>query len=312
VADAVPAARDAGEQDEDRGDDRDDRRKTEGDAECVDQRCEQYGDKNPNHLEPFSRTNKLVLMVPGYPSDQSDLSIAVAAVQAAFRAAEAAREQPLNARAKSVSADLVTDADAKAEAAAVDVLRTHRPGDAIVGEEGADDGGDATRRWFVDGIDGTVAFASRIATWCSAVVLAGEAAAVYDGGELYTAARGGGAHADGRRLAVRTGRMLAEAHVASFFRQDRLVRPGVRANARAILDASGLLRHAGPGTLELAWVAAGRLDAWIQPETDPWDWLPGALLVTEAGGVATVVERETRWHVAGASAVVDELVALLT
>ena len=100
--------------------------------------------------------------------------------------------------------------------------------------------------------------------------------------------------------------------MASFFRQDRLVQPGVRDNARRILDASGLLRHAGPGTLELAWVAAGRLDAWIQPATDPWDWHPGALLVTEAGGTTAIVEREVRWYVAGASAVVDELVALLT
>jgi myo-inositol-1(or 4)-monophosphatase len=251
-------------------------------------------------------------MLPSSTTDQSDLSIAVAAVQAAFRAAEAAREDPLNPRAKSVSADLVTDADAKAEAAAVEVLRAHRPGDAIVGEEGANDAGDAARRWYIDGIDGTVAFAGRIATWCSAVVLEGRAAAVYDGRELYTAQRGAGAHVDGTRLEVRADRTLATAHVAGFFRQDRLVQPGVRANAHAILDASGLLRHAGPGTLELAWIAAGRLDAWIQPATDPWDWLPGALLVTEAGGVATVVERETRWHVAGASAVVDELVALLT
>src|SRR4051794_7739192 len=251
-------------------------------------------------------------MLPVSITDQSDLSIAVVAAQAAFRAAEAARAAPLNPRAKGVSADLVTDADAKAEAAAVDVLRTHRPGDAIVGEEGADDAGDASRRWFVDGIDGTVAFASRIATWCSAVALAGQAAAVYDGAELYTAARGGGAHVDGRRLAVRTGRTLAEAHVATFFRQDRLIGPGVRANARAILDASGLLRHAGPGTLELAWVAAGRLDAWIQPETDPWDWLPGALLVTEPGGVARIVEKQTRWHAAGPVPLVHALVSLLT
>ena len=266
----------------------------------------------PITSRPFSRRTLLSVMLPTSTSDQSDLSIAVAAVQAAFRAAEAARADPLNPRAKGVSADLVTDADAKAEAAAVDVLRTHRPADAIVGEEGANDAGDTGRRWFIDGIDGTVAFASRIATWCSAVALEGEVAAVYDGEELYTAARGAGAHAAGRRLQVRSGRTLATAHVATFFRQDRLVQPGVRANARAILDACGLLRHAGPGTLELAWVAAGRLDAWIQPATDPWDWLPGALLVTEAGGVARIVERETRWHVAGASAVVDELVALLT
>jgi myo-inositol-1(or 4)-monophosphatase len=251
-------------------------------------------------------------MFPGSSTDHSDLSIAVVAAQAAFRAAEAARAEPLNARAKSVSADLVTDADAKAEAAAVEVLRTHRPDDAVVGEEGADDGGDANRRWYIDGIDGTVAFASRIATWCSAVVLEGRVAAVYDGTELFTAVRGEGAHVGGQRLAVRRDRTLAEAHVATFFRQDRLVQPGVRTNARRILDATGLLRHAGPGTLELAWVAAGRLDAWIQPATDPWDWLPGALLVTEAGGTARIVERETRWHVAGSSSVVDELVALLT
>ncbi len=122
---------------------------------------------------------------------------------------------------------------------------------------------------------------------------------------MHAAARG-----DGSATRVRDGRSLAEAHVAAFFRQDRLVKPGVRAVAHRLLDASGLLRHAGPGSLELAWVAAGRLDAWIQPDTDPWDWIPGALLVTEAGGVATVVERETRWHIAGASAVVDELVEL--
>ena len=100
--------------------------------------------------------------------------------------------------------------------------------------------------------------------------------------------------------------------MAAFFRQDRLVKPGVREVAHRLLDRAGLLRHAGPGSLELAWVAAGRLDGWIQPDTDPWDWLPGALLVQEAGGVTTVVQRETRWHIAGSSALVDELVALLT
>ncbi len=252
------------------------------------------------------------MIIPTSTTDQSDLSIAVVAARAAFDAAEAARAVPLNARAKGVAADLVTDADAKAEAAAVEILRRHRPDDAIVGEEGANDAGATDRRWFIDGIDGTVAFANRIASWCSAVVLEGQAAAVYDGSELYTAARGEGAHADGQRLQVRGGRTLAEAHVASFFRQDRLVQPGVRTRAARILDATGLLRHAGPGTLELAWVAAGRLDAWIQPATDPWDWHPGALLVTEAGGTTAIVDREVRWYVAGASAVVDELVALLT
>jgi myo-inositol-1(or 4)-monophosphatase len=233
------------------------------------------------------------------------------------QAARRARAEPLRAGAKSVSADLVTDADAAAERAAVAVIREHRPHDAILGEEGAAHDGTSARRWLVDAIDGTVAFASGLPGWCSAVALedghGALAAAIADPlGELHTAVRGEGAKINGERARLRPARPLHTAHVATFLRQDRLVSPGVRATAHALLDRAGLLRHAGPGSLELAWVAGGRLDAWVQPETDPWDWLPGALLVTEAGGVARTVERQTRWHVAGPSALVDEIVELLT
>jgi myo-inositol-1(or 4)-monophosphatase len=255
-------------------------------------------------------------MLPGTTSGESDLSIAIVAAKAAFEAASAARDGPLRARAKSVAADLVTDADGKAELAALAVFERHRPADAVVGEEGTSRAGESGRRWFVDAIDGTVAFASRIPSWCSAVVLEDDegplATAVYDGSELHSAARRQGAEHNGERSRLRATRSLREAHVAAFFRQDRLVQPGVRENAHRLLDRAGLIRHAGPGTLELAWVAAGRLDAWIQPATDPWDWLPGALLVTEAGGVARTIDKQIRWHIAGPSALVDELVALIT
>ena len=239
-------------------------------------------------------------------------------MQAAASAAAQARNAPLRPRAKSVAADLVTDADAQAERAAAEVIRSHRPDDAIVGEEGTSTNEASTRRWYVDGIDGTVSFASQIAGgWCTAVALTdvhgAKTSAVYapDDG-LYTAERGQGATRDGEPITVRDPRPLNDAHVASFFRRDRLVNPGVRELAHVLLDRAGLLRHAGPGSLELAWIAAGRLDAWIQPDTDPWDWLPGALLVTEAGGEARVVQRETRWHIAGSSTLVDALVALIT
>jgi myo-inositol-1(or 4)-monophosphatase len=257
-------------------------------------------------------------MVPGLKSTPNDMSTALNAAEAAARAAIAARTAPLKPRAKGVSADLVTDADAAAEAAAVAVIRAHCPDDAILGEEGAQRAGSSARRWLIDGIDGTVAFASgHPGGWCSAVALEDErgpvASAVHDPlGDRFAAARGEGATRNGERIELRAPRPLHDAHVAAFFRQDRLVAPGVRASAHALLDRTGLLRHAGPGSLELAWVAAGRLDAWIQPEVDPWDWLPGALLVTEAGGVARVVEAGTRWHVAGPSTVVDALVQLLT
>jgi myo-inositol-1(or 4)-monophosphatase len=243
-------------------------------------------------------------------SPQDDLSVAVAAVQAAAQAAQEARSRPLNPRAKSVAADLVTEADASAERAAARTIAHHRPHDAILGEEGTSTRGDG-RRWLVDGIDGTVAFASGLPGWCSAVALEDEhgpaVAAVLDAatGELHTAVRGR------PQRTIRAPRPLKEAHIATFFRQDRLVLPGVRETAHRLLDQAGLIRHAGPGTLELAWVAAGRLDAWIQPNADPWDWLPGALLVTQAGGTARTIHGETRWHIAGPSELVDELAGLL-
>jgi myo-inositol-1(or 4)-monophosphatase len=244
-------------------------------------------------------------------SSHDDLQVAVEAVTAAVEAAREARGGPLNPRAKSVAADLVTEADARAEQAAAGVIRAHRPDDGILGEEGTRHAGSG-RRWLIDGIDGTVAFASGLPTWCGAVALEdGDgpvAAAVLDAAtrELHTARTG-------RQSVnrVRRARPLDDAHVATFLRRDRLVLPGVRAVGQRLLDRAGLVRHAGPGSLELAWVAQGRLDAWIQPQVDPWDWLPGALLVTQAGGEARVVHAETRWHIAGPPELVEELAGLL-
>jgi myo-inositol-1(or 4)-monophosphatase len=245
-------------------------------------------------------------------SSTDDLAVAVGAVRAAARAAHDARSRPLKPRVKGVAADLVTEADAAAEAAAAAIIEAHRPDDGILGEEGTRTPGRG-RRWLIDGIDGTVAFASGLpGGWCSAVALEDEhgtaVAAVLDpgAGELHSAARGGESVNH-----VRRPRRLGEAHVATFLRQDRLVLPGVRDVAHRLLDAAGLIRHAGPGSLELAWVAAGRLDAWIQPQVDPWDWLPGALLVTQAGGAARVVEAQARWHIAGPYELVEELAGLL-
>src|SRR3954469_13126943 len=132
-------------------------------------------------------------------SRPDDLGVAVAAVQAAAHAAQQARSRPLNPRAKSVAADLVTEADAVAERAAAHMLGQLRPDDAILGEEGTSTQGTG-RRWLIDGIDGTVAFAGGLPGWCSAVALEDEqgaaVAAVLDAGsgELHTARRGEARH----------------------------------------------------------------------------------------------------------------------
>ena len=139
--------------------------------------------------------------------------------------------------------------------------------------------------------------------WCSAVALLDGggtvATAVFDpvADELFSAARGAGATLDGAPLRVAPGPVLGDAVVATFV-DARRRDADVIAGTEALLRRVGALRAAGCGSLELAWLAAGRLHAWVQADVEAWDWHPGALLVAEAGGVVHV---SGRWHVAAAS-----------
>jgi myo-inositol-1(or 4)-monophosphatase len=247
----------------------------------------------------------------------SDRELAERAVRAGAAAAVEIARDGLHVERKGSAVDLVSDADRASEAAIVAVLAAERPGDAITGEEGAAVEG-STRRWVVDAIDGTMSYLRGIPQWCVAVALeeAGEpvAAAVLDPvrDELYSAARGAGAHRDGVPLHVRPGEPLEAAVVSTFLRVGTLTEPVTVAFA-PLLDAPCLLRMGGAGSLELAWLAAGRIDAWAQPNVDPWDWLPGRLLVEEAGGRTAGLDGDRlRWHVAAAPGTFDELRALLS
>jgi myo-inositol-1(or 4)-monophosphatase len=207
------------------------------------------------------------------------------------------------AEVKGAATDVVTEADRRAEAALQDVLRAERPGDSVLGEEGAAVAGGA-RSWLLDPVDGTLNYASGLPAWCTAVALVEHgvtlASAVFDpvAGELFSAARGGGAWLNGSPLATAGAPPLGDAVVATFVdtrRRDEVVAAGTEALLREI----GALRAVGCGSLELAWVAAGRIHGWVQADVEPWDWHPGALLVAEAGGEAGIAGR---WHVAAAGA----------
>jgi myo-inositol-1(or 4)-monophosphatase len=248
----------------------------------------------------------------------TDRELAERAVREGAAATLAVRERDLAVQRKSSAADLVSAADRASEAAIVELLAAERPDDAIVGEEGASVGG-AGRRWLVDGLDGTINYLRAIPQWCVAVVLedGGEplACAVLDPSrdELFSAARGEGATRDGESLRVRDGAPLREAVVSSFLRDDKLRGASAVDAFAPLLGTPAVLRMGGAGSLELAWLAAGRLDAWAQPRVDPWDWLPGRLLVEEAGGRAAVLgDAPLRWHVAAAPRTFEELVALLS
>ena len=248
----------------------------------------------------------------------ADLALAERVVRQAGDVALRFAGQELGVERKEAPTDVATVADREAEAAAVAMLVAERPADGILGEEGA--AADGERRWLVDALDGTLNFVHGVPGWCSAVALLGAdgplVSAVWDPvrRELFGAARALGSRLDGRPIAVRERSRLDEALVATYVFAPRLALPGVQPVLRELIARVGAPRMIGSGTLELAWVAAGRLDGWLQPDPYPWDWWPGALLVREAGGVAGPVAAARdvpEWHVAASPQLAGALETLV-
>ena len=205
------------------------------------------------------------------------------------------------AATKSSLADIVTEADREVEALIRARLREARPGDGFLGEESDADAGVTWITWVVDPIDGTVNYAYGIPAYAvSIAAVRGEAvpgrwealaAAVFAPAhdELFTAARGEGAWRGSARLAV-TSATPAGALLATGFGYDPATHDGDIATVRRVMPMARDLRRAGAASLDLAYVAAGRLDGYFERGLKPWDFAAGALLVAEAGGVVTRVD----------------------
>lgn len=209
----------------------------------------------------------------------------------------------LSVATKTSATDPVSEADEASERLIVERLLAARPGDGVLAEEEqGNQSGTSGVRWIVDPLDGTVNFLYRIPQWCVSVAAEDEqgplVGVVHDPsrGETFAAARGGGTHLDGRRLRVNRPEDPERTLVATGFSYD----PALRAvQGRLTADLVGRvrdIRRAGSAALDLAWVAGGRIDAYVEFGLSPWDWAAGRILVTEAGGV--VSEREE--HLAGA------------
>jgi len=199
-------------------------------------------------------------------------------------------------------ANFVSVSDRRAEEILHEELDRARPGYGFVGEEGgAREGSDKTHRWIVDPLDGTMNFLHGIAHFAISIALEREgtiiAGVVYNpaNDELFTAERGKGAFLNDQRLRVAARKRLADAVVACALphpsRGDVAL---VRREHVAVLDEVAGLRRFGAAALDLAWVAAGRLDAYWERGLSPWDMAAGIALVREAGGFVTDLDgRET-------------------
>jgi len=190
--------------------------------------------------------------------------------------------------------DYVTEADRKAESLIIREIHQHYPAHGIVAEESGCRNPDADVQWYIDPLDGTTNFihgyphfAVSIAAWKQGRPLL---AVVHDPmrNETFEARNGNGAFLNRRRLRVCPEIKVADAVFASGlapYRRDQL--PIFQKRMEACMREASTYRRGGSAALDLAYVAAGRLDAYWEAGLGSWDIAAGILLVQEAGGMAT-------------------------
>src|SRR6267143_1427262 len=192
-------------------------------------------------------------------------------------------------------ANFVSLADKRAEEMLYTDLDKARPGYGFLGEEGGNRAGaDKSHSWIVDPLDGTTNFLHSIPQFAISIALEREgtivAGVIYNPAneELFIAERGKGAFLNDKRLRVAARKRLADAVVACGLphlgRGDLVL---FRKEFAAVQEKVAGLRRFGAAALDLAWVAAGRLDGYWERNLSPWDTAAGIIMVREAGGFIT-------------------------
>lgn len=197
-------------------------------------------------------------------------------------------------REKTCASDLVTEADLESQHAIQSLISREFPHHGFLGEEeGTCSKGDSGYRWIVDPLDGTSNYVHGFPYYAVSIGVERDgtlvAGIVYDPNrdEMYTASLGGGTWCNGRRLAVSQVATLQKSLLVASFP------PGAGPQSEAIrrflsvLPKAQTIQRTGSAALNLANLAAGRVDGFWSFSLKPWDVAAGALLVTEAGGMIT-------------------------
>jgi myo-inositol-1(or 4)-monophosphatase len=195
--------------------------------------------------------------------------------------------------------------DREAERAIISTLHEAYPGHAILAEESGAKGS-SEYRWIVDPLDGTTNFLHGFPHFAVSIALEHRGivtqAVVYDPGrnDLFTASRGRGAFLNEARIRVTKRLHLRGGLVGTGFPFKEVVHiEAYLAMLRDMMKSTGGVRRAGSATLDLAYVAAGRLDGFWELGLAPWDMAAGSLLITEAGGLVGDLEGNEGWMESG-------------
>ena len=221
-------------------------------------------------------------------------------------------------------ANFVSLADKRAEQMLYDDLTKARPGYGFLGEEGGTrEGTDKSNTWIVDPLDGTTNFLHGIPQFAISIGLQREgtmiAGVIYNPGneELYIAERGKGAFLNDTRLRVAARKNLEDCVIACGLphigRGDHEL---ARREMAELQPRVAGLRRFGAASLDMAFVAAGRLDGYWERNLQPWDVAAGIIMVREAGGTVSGIEGndnalETGHVVCGNEIIQRELVKIL-
>lgn len=221
----------------------------------------------------------------------------ITAVKAARRAGQIINRASLDIEQIKVSvkqqADFVTEVDRLAEEAIIDILREAYPGHSILAEESGTSGdSQAEYQWIIDPLDGTTNFIHGFPQYAVSIALAHKGvlshAVVYDTSrnELFTASKGGGAFLNEKRIRVSKRTRLEESLIGTGFPYRSFEHiDAYLAIFRELAQKTAGMRRPGAASLDLAYVATGRLDGFWEFGLSPWDMAAGALLITEAGGL---------------------------
>jgi myo-inositol-1(or 4)-monophosphatase len=184
--------------------------------------------------------------------------------------------------------DFVSAADLKSEKILKEELLKARPTYGFLLEEGGEvKGEDKSYRWIIDPLDGTTNFLHGLPHWCISIALEKDkeivAAVIHDPikNETFSAEKGGGSFSSSKRLRVAGRTSLVDALVSI---------DGDLLSDDLDFPSGCCVRRMGSACLNLAYVAAGRLDAYLEPKLFPWDKAAGSLMVREAGGYVSEMD----------------------
>ncbi len=211
--------------------------------------------------------------------------------------------------------DFVSQVDLSAERAIINIIQKAYPEHGILGEETGEqagtrdnstDSGPDEYTWIIDPLDGTTNFLHNLPHYAVSIAVKRrdklECAMIYDPvrHEFFSASRGGGCHLNDRRLRVSGRLKLDEALIGTGFPfRQRQHAPPYLASLAAVFEQVGDVRRAGAAALDLAYVAAGRLDGFWEVGLNVWDTAAGILLIKEAGGLVSDFSGGETYHETG-------------